>query len=822
MKMFKVFKAQFIVAAFLVFNLCVFYTPAAVYAAGTTYYVSPSGNDSNAGTSSSSPWQTIGKVNSINFAPGDTILFQGGSVFNGHLQFDSNDGGNSTTRVTVDSYGGGRATINGGTGSAITLNGSTGIDVKNINVIGNGRKTGNLGGKGIDFTSCHYCSVTNMEASGFQYAGVRVITSDHIDITYVNAHDNGRAGILADQSTWTAMSDHIYVGNSVANNNPGDPAYPSNESGDGIELLYNTNSTIEYSSASYNGWDQPTGHHNGPEGIFFWSANNCLIQNSLAFKNSSNTGADGGGFDIDGNNCTQQYTYSYANTGPAFTSYNPTDGGSGNIVYRYNISELDNRGDHALWIAAASRPTNGKFNLEVYNNTFYESGNVIASKDWGLEWGGAATDMSGVHYHNNIFYTTGTNILNPDPTYSAGTFTGNIWWQTNGGFNGMGYTSFSAWVNGTGQEKINNVLVGKNADPMLVNPGNGEKIINHNYLTAVTAYKLKTGSPALSAGLNLASLEGLNIGSRDYYGNALGSTHNMGAYEGPGIDPAIFSKVEDTVTGTGNNQFQYSGSWSTGSSGDHYSSNANDYFQISFNGTGIKWVGSADTNQGQAAVSIDNGPETIVDTYLSNRHTGVTLYDSGVLSNGQHTMKVRVTGTKFSASSNYYVSVDLVDITGGGSTNLAVNPGFEADGAGTQTPTGWTEWSGTGTTNASYTESNGGSHSGTYHLTHYNGQTGSWNVYTYRTFTGLTNGTYTLKAWARRSGNGFTASQLEAKDFGGSTLSAAIPDSSSYQELTVSNINVTNGQCTIGFWTQVDNGSNYPYVYMDDVSFTKN
>jgi hypothetical protein len=80
-----------------------------------------------------------------------------------------------------------------------------------------------------------------------------------------------------------------------------------------------------------------------------------------------------------------------------------------------------------------------------------------------------------------------------------------------------------------------------------------------------------------------------------------------------------------------------------------------------------------------------------------------------------------------------------------------------------------------------------------------------------------------LKAWARRSGNGFVVSQLEAKDFGGSsTLTAAIPASSSYQEVTVSNINVTNGQCIIGFWTVVDNGSNWPFVFMDDVSFTKN
>ncbi|WP_261305095.1 hypothetical protein [Paenibacillus andongensis] len=654
MKMFKVFKAQFVLAAFLVFNLCVFCAPAAIYAAGTTYYVSPSGNDSNAGTSSSSPWQTISKVNGINFAAGDTILFQGGSSFSGNLQFNSSDGGNSTTRVTVDSYGSGRATINGGTGSAITISGTTGIDIKNINVIGNGRNSGNSGGKGVDFSSCHYCSVTNSDASGFQYAGVRVITSDHIDITYVNAHDNGRAGIISEETSWTQMSDHIYVGNSVANNNPGDPSKTTNETGDGIILMYVTNSTIEYSSASYNGWDQPTGHSNGPEGIFFWSANSCLIQNSLAFKNTTNVGADGGAFDIDGNNCTQQYTYSYSNYGPGFTSYSPTDGGSGNLVYRYNISELDNHAwPSPIWIAVASKPNNAKFNFEFYNNTIYSASSVLNVQDWNAP--SNPTDMSGVHFHNNIFQTTGTKILQDDPASTAGTYSGNIWWQSNGSFAGNGYTSFSAWVSGTGKEKINNVLVGKNADPMLVNPGNGEKIISSNYLTAVTAYKLKTGSPALSAGLNLASSEGLNIGTRDYYGNALGSTHNMGAYEGSGIDTATLSSVEDTVTGTSNNQFQYSGSWTTGTSGDHYSSSANNYFQIPFNGTEIKWVGSADTNQGQAAVSIDNGPETIVDTYLSNRTTGVTLYHSGVLSSGQHTLKVRVTGTKSSASTNYYV-----------------------------------------------------------------------------------------------------------------------------------------------------------------------
>ncbi|MBJ6364027.1 choice-of-anchor Q domain-containing protein [Paenibacillus sp. GCM10012307] len=155
-------------------------------------------------------------------------------------------------------------------------------------------------------------------------------------------------------------------------------------------------------------------------------------------------------------------------------------------------------------------------------------------------------------------------------------------------------------------------------------------------------------------------------------------------------------------------------------------------------------------------------------------------------------------------------------------TNLIDNPGFEADGP-TPNPSGWSTWSGSNTPNASYTEGFGGSHGGSYHLTHYNGQNGSWNVYTYKTITGLANGYYTLTAWARKSGNGFSVSRMEAKDFGsGSTLTANIPSSSNYQKLTISGIKVTNGTATIGFYTQVDSGSGYPFVYIDDVRLVKN
>ncbi|HEY5391909.1 MAG TPA: hypothetical protein VIJ57_07335, partial [Hanamia sp.] len=51
----------------------------------TTYYFSATGDDNNAGTSASSPFQTLAKANSLFLYPGDQILFKRGDVFYGLL-----------------------------------------------------------------------------------------------------------------------------------------------------------------------------------------------------------------------------------------------------------------------------------------------------------------------------------------------------------------------------------------------------------------------------------------------------------------------------------------------------------------------------------------------------------------------------------------------------------------------------------------------------------------------------------------------------------------------------------------------------------------
>jgi beta-galactosidase len=130
--------------------------------------------------------------------------------------------------------------------------------------------------------------------------------------------------------------------------------------------------------------------------------------------------------------------------------------------------------------------------------------------------------------------------------------------------------------------------------------------------------------------------------------------------------------VDDRVTGTAANQFNYTGAWQscTNCGADLFAGTnswdnvANDQATVAFTGTQIRLYGVRDPRHGIGMVSIDGGAETAVDFYNAGRQGNALLWTSPTLSAGPHTFRLRVTGTANPSATNTWVVPDRVEIIG--------------------------------------------------------------------------------------------------------------------------------------------------------------
>jgi hypothetical protein len=306
------------------------------------FYIHEDGDDKNDG-SFVHPWRTLIPVNSLHFRPGDSILFQGGHSFAGTLIIDSEERADSAHPVLISSYGGEPATIQAGDSSAVIINRAWFLSIRDLHLTGSGRKAGNLK-PGLAIVNSNHISIDNIDISGFQKAGLLIYSSSDLSILNVYAHENGAAGIEVGGIDGKKDCNNLYFANCRAEDNPGDPSNLTNHSGNGIVVGECRNVTIEYCTATNNGWDMPR-IGNGPVGIWAYEADRVTIQHCLSYRNKTSAGgADGGGFDLDGGvtNSVIQYCLSYENQGAGYCifQYYYASPWHDNI-FRYNISEND-------------------------------------------------------------------------------------------------------------------------------------------------------------------------------------------------------------------------------------------------------------------------------------------------------------------------------------------------------------------------------------------------------------------------------------------------------------------------------------------------
>jgi parallel beta-helix repeat protein len=99
-------------------------------AGATTFYVSPQGDDSAAGTSPATAWKTVSKVNNTSLKAGDQVLFQGGASFEGPLvPWGTGKQGKPTV---YGSYGTGKATIESTANNVVFFHAASWVTVQNL------------------------------------------------------------------------------------------------------------------------------------------------------------------------------------------------------------------------------------------------------------------------------------------------------------------------------------------------------------------------------------------------------------------------------------------------------------------------------------------------------------------------------------------------------------------------------------------------------------------------------------------------------------------------------------------------------------------
>jgi hypothetical protein len=293
-------------------------------AAGTTYYVSAAGSDSNAGTSSAAPWKSLTKVGQAVLKPGDTVSFRKGDTWTGGIV--TAQSGTSAAPITLNSYGTGNApTVTGGkSGNCIRINGS-------------------------------YTTVDGLRAVACGYAGFS-LTGDR-DVVRNSSASNNAVGLKIG-----AGSDFgKYTGNSLTNNNVMNVNTPGTNCG--------TASAVNCSDDS------------GAFGVLINGNDNEFSGNTVSGSTgkSYDFNQDGGAFEIyNGNRNNIHHNVSVDNNN--FSELGKSSGTADGNMYRYNLvrstcgaSCSEAKGLIARGTGTSFGPTNGT----VFEfNTVYLTGSV--------------------------------------------------------------------------------------------------------------------------------------------------------------------------------------------------------------------------------------------------------------------------------------------------------------------------------------------------------------------------------------------------------------------------------------------------------------
>jgi hypothetical protein len=525
---------------------------------GTTYYVSPSGKDSNDGKSEATPWQTLGKVMTTSYQAGDSVLLEGGASFTGCMTFTK-----GMVQSTVDapfllgSYGTGSFKLTADCvaqyAAAITVEGVSGFVLTDAVIRGDAggarygvyikNETSGAVGRGVRVQNCDISGFYTKEPMSF---GGEIFVNgipyglDEVSILNNTLHgsdgptsldDNGITGY----GSGTNITNVLYQGNTVYDIG-GKPGGANGTVGNGILLSGVDGGVAQYNVVYRCGGNTTT--CGGPGGLWAYGVNNVTLQYNEVYGMSPvgvmSGGCDWGAFDLDGGvtNSLVQYNYAHDNVGPGYLTYIDKTW-SGN-TFRYNIGQ--NNG-----VGFAIGGYNGTTaDLRIYNNTILNEGPQQGLVQVAFSGGGSVAGIIA----SNIFSAPGNAILVDALSWNKADVTGLFFHQNDYWSPGMPqfhwanstFLGLMSWSTSTGQEAKNGMMTGFDADPMLLAPGSGMILGGYNP-TALSGYRLGPTSPLRGQGLDLQAGFMIMPGTKDFFGQTIpsktGTGYNVGADGSP-------------------------------------------------------------------------------------------------------------------------------------------------------------------------------------------------------------------------------------------------------------------------------------------------
>ena len=414
-------------------------------AAAATYYVSPSGNDANAGTMDT-PWKTLTYAAS-KLTAGDTLYIRGGT-YQEKVNFSVS--GTSSQLIKILAYPGETPVIDGN--YTLPPATSTYSDL-------------------VTFTGS-YIQADGLEVKNSYWAGVEIAGSSDT-LTHFNSHDNLEAGIITWGSKNAMVQDSTIYGNakSFANgvyNYSGRTSHST-----GLSSAGQSTGTILRRNTVYHNWG---------EGLDTYNSMNNTVEDNVVYDNSKNlyiSDTTGGVFQRNLIYCTRGNTYrvsSMSQHGINLQDENQNPASANNKILNNLIVGCET---NFKWYHYTSNSS--MQNILVANNTFVDG--TGGSSDANLQIASPVNlPHSGTKIVNNIILQEDSRTIGYLEEPSVGiTFFNNLWSKTP-----------PSTMLGT------NSLV---ADPQLTKVGS----LTPGNLTG-DYFKFTSASPAINAGATLAEV----------------------------------------------------------------------------------------------------------------------------------------------------------------------------------------------------------------------------------------------------------------------------------------------------------------------------